>query len=138
MTTERSEDAWKGAVLDHLAISCMDAEKGEDPYKIIGRIIDWHVAVALDPTVNGGFELKKVETAQETEQRTSLLSQCSREELEAQYGYQSAILAKLIERAGGSIIVQSGEWVGSQELKRLWFSQNDLGDITVELRKHEG
>jgi hypothetical protein len=48
---------WKDAVLDHLAVCCLDAPQDEPPYKIIGRILDWHVAVATDPAVNGGFKL---------------------------------------------------------------------------------
>ncbi|SDQ43420.1 hypothetical protein [Pseudoxanthomonas sp. CF125] len=47
-------DAWRSAVLDHLAIAAMDAPIDEPPYKTIGRVIDWHVAVAVDPAVNGG------------------------------------------------------------------------------------
>lgn len=50
-------NAWREAILDHLAVCCMDAPLDEPPYKIIGRIIDWHVAVATDPAVNGGFKL---------------------------------------------------------------------------------
>ena len=54
------ENEWKRAVLDHLAIAGISASQDEPPYKIIGRIIDWHVAVAIDPAVNGGFELVQV------------------------------------------------------------------------------
>jgi hypothetical protein len=52
-----NDNPWKEAVLDHLASCCMDAPLDEPPYKIIGRILDWHVAVATDPLVNGGFKL---------------------------------------------------------------------------------
>ena len=56
--SERND--WKEAVLDHLAEACMDAPQDEPPYKIIGRLLDWHAAVATDPAVNGGFKLTPV------------------------------------------------------------------------------
>lgn len=49
---------WRNAVLDQLAITSMDAALTEPPHKIIGRIIDWHVAVATDPAMNGGLSLQ--------------------------------------------------------------------------------
>jgi len=55
------ENPWKEAVLDHLAICCMDASLDEAPYHIINRILNWHVAVATDPAVNGGFKLVPVD-----------------------------------------------------------------------------
>ena len=58
---EVPSNQWKDAVLDHLAICCLDAPQDEPPYKIIGRILDWHVAVATDPAVNGGFKLVPVD-----------------------------------------------------------------------------
>jgi hypothetical protein len=51
---------WRDAVLNQLIIACMDATVDEDPTSIIGRILDWHVAVATDPAVNGGFKLVPV------------------------------------------------------------------------------
>ena len=77
------------------------------------------------------------ESHEDTNKRTAVLAQCSREELEAQYSYQSAVLAKLVERAGGVVTIPADAWQGDQQLKRLWFSQSENGDITVELKVHE-
>lgn len=46
------EDGWKDAVLDKLAVTCMDAPIGTHPAVILNTIIRWHVQVALDPAVS--------------------------------------------------------------------------------------
>lgn len=43
---------WKEAILDELAISCMDFPVGTPPREIIKAVIAWHVQVALDPAVS--------------------------------------------------------------------------------------
>ena len=48
------KNPWKEAVLDELAMACMDAPQDEEPSSIIKRVLDWHVQVATDPAVNGG------------------------------------------------------------------------------------
>lgn len=45
-------DPWKSAVIDRIAATCMDAPQDEPPASILRRIIDWEVAVALDPAVS--------------------------------------------------------------------------------------
>jgi hypothetical protein len=46
------EGLWKSAVLDQLAIACMDAPLDEPPASILKRVIAWNVEVALDPRVS--------------------------------------------------------------------------------------
>ena len=43
---------WRGAVLDALANTCMDAPMDEPPANILARVIAWHVETALDPKVS--------------------------------------------------------------------------------------
>lgn len=43
---------WKEAVLDELALACMDARMDEEPRSILKRVIAWNVMVALDPAVS--------------------------------------------------------------------------------------
>lgn len=43
---------WKEALLDKLAICCMDAPIGTPPSEILDRVIRWHVQVATDPAVS--------------------------------------------------------------------------------------
>ena len=45
-------NAWKEAVLDRLAINCMDAPKSESPESILRRVIDSEVSIALNPLVS--------------------------------------------------------------------------------------
>lgn len=45
-------DPWKSAVLDRLAILCMDAPIGEAPASILNRVIETEVMIALDPAVS--------------------------------------------------------------------------------------
>lgn len=52
--------AWKDAVLDELAVCCMDAPIGTPARDVLKQIIHWHIGVATDPAVNGGFKLVHV------------------------------------------------------------------------------
>ena len=45
-------DHWKSAVLDRLAILCLDAPIGEPPASILNRVIETEVMIALDPAVS--------------------------------------------------------------------------------------
>lgn len=43
---------WREAVLDRLAVLCLDAPQDEPPESILRRIIEAEVAIALDPRVS--------------------------------------------------------------------------------------
>lgn len=51
-SVQGAEAVWKDAVLDKLAVTCMDAPIGTPPAEILDTIIRWHVDVALDPAVS--------------------------------------------------------------------------------------
>lgn len=51
------QDAWRDAV-DHALVSLgSTAGSYPTPMAAINALIDWHVSVAIDPSVNGGFKL---------------------------------------------------------------------------------
>lgn len=44
-------DQWRDAVLDQCAIACLDGDF-TDPRATLGRLITWHVQMALDPRIS--------------------------------------------------------------------------------------
>ena len=51
-------DPWRSAVDQELVVSLQcTADSYKDPRKALNDLIDWHVKVATDPRVNGGYEL---------------------------------------------------------------------------------
>jgi hypothetical protein len=50
---ERVEpESWKTAVLDAVAVSCLEARSDETPHKILQRLLQWESDIALDPRVS--------------------------------------------------------------------------------------
>jgi len=49
---EKVADPWREAVLDRLAVLCMDAPQDEPPASILRRIVAAEVEIALDPRVS--------------------------------------------------------------------------------------
>jgi len=45
-------DGWQLAIDDQMVIAHIDTTDGGDPVKCLRQVIDWHVAVALDPAVS--------------------------------------------------------------------------------------
>jgi hypothetical protein len=67
---------WREAVLDELANCCMDAPPDEPPRSILKRVIQWHIAVALDPAVSAEAQAlidKTVAAAVERIQTTAIV-----------------------------------------------------------------
>lgn len=60
-----SQIGWIQAIDDALVISWVGVANEEDSYDVakekLAALIDWHIMVATDPAVNGGYKLVKVE-----------------------------------------------------------------------------
>jgi len=50
-------ESWKDAVDHELTKIQMTTDTFPDPRSALSALIDWHVQVALDPAVNGGYRL---------------------------------------------------------------------------------
>ena len=61
------ERGWLRAVDEALICAHLGVANGSDPYETarqkLNALIDWHVAVACDPRVNGGLKLMPVDGA---------------------------------------------------------------------------
>ena len=61
---------WQAAIDDELVSAYLGCTNDEVTYeyakKKLAELIQWHIDVALDPAVNGGYELRKVENVSKT------------------------------------------------------------------------
>jgi hypothetical protein len=61
-------ERWKQALDDEAVVTfTLSGQNKDDPRKMLMDIINWHVAVALDPKVNGGYSLVKVDQPEESD-----------------------------------------------------------------------
>lgn len=56
--TRPSEGKWERAIKDACTVAGELGWVEADPKGSIARLIDWHVAIAIDPRVNGGLSLQ--------------------------------------------------------------------------------
>lgn len=62
---QQIQKCWKGAVDHELVTFDSTADSFASPKEAIQALIDWHVSVAIDPLVNGGFKLVPIEPTDE-------------------------------------------------------------------------
>lgn len=62
-----SSNPWKDAI-DEEAVTTWTLDNSLSPMEQLQAIINWHVMVATDPAVNGGYELVKKEVRSEDQQ----------------------------------------------------------------------
>jgi hypothetical protein len=55
---------WEQAVDDELTQLQMTTDTFPDPRTAIKALLDWHVQVAVDPAVNGGYRLGRIRGGQ--------------------------------------------------------------------------
>lgn len=69
-------DGWLRAIDEELVMTCNGTADYEDDYdtakRKLDQLIQWHIAVATDPKVNGGFSLQQADKVQELEKEVSL------------------------------------------------------------------
>lgn len=69
MRTQGAPDGWLRAIDEALVVAHLGVAEAEDGYeearRKLNELICWHVTVATDPAVNGGFKLMPVEPTKE-------------------------------------------------------------------------
>lgn len=60
-TSAVSGDPWKAAIDHELVTIGSTADSFSSPKEALNALIEWHIAVATDPAVNGGYKLVPIE-----------------------------------------------------------------------------
>lgn len=59
------QNKWKAAIDHELVTIGSTADSFETPAEAVAALIDWHIKVATDPAVNGGYKLVPIEPTRE-------------------------------------------------------------------------
>lgn len=63
MTKDLNNLGWIQAIDEALVVSWVGVADAEDSYEVakekLAKLINWHIMVATDPSVNGGYALVK-------------------------------------------------------------------------------